>query len=213
MPAAVPAALADLAAAFAQLQVRWYVFGAQAVIAAGVPRLSADLDVTVEVPRGGPRVLLAALATHGITLRDVGDVDLFIAETRVIPAVHGPSQLPIDVVLAGPGLEEDMLARVRLRTVGAVEIPFVDTADLIALKLLAGRPKDLDDVRGLVRAAPAELSLAIARERVAELGALIDDSTLVATFDRLVAEARSTPRGRPPRRPAPLRKKSRRKPC
>jgi hypothetical protein len=26
---------------------RWYVFGAQAVIAYGVPRLSADVDVTI----------------------------------------------------------------------------------------------------------------------------------------------------------------------
>lgn len=209
MPTAVPAALADLAAAFAQLGVRWYVFGAQAVIAAGVPRLSADIDVTVEVPRGGTRALLAALAKHGIGLRDVVDVAAFIAETRVIPAIHDASQMPIDVVLAGPGLEEDMMARVRLRSVGAVEIPFVDTADLIALKLLAGRAKDLEDVRALARAAPAELSLTIARERVAVLGALIDDSTLVDTFDRLVAEAGSPPRGRPTRPHAPPRKKPR----
>ena len=66
VPADVPAALADLAAAFAALGVRWYVFGAQAVIAAGVPRLTADIDVTVELPRGGPRALIAALGRAGI---------------------------------------------------------------------------------------------------------------------------------------------------
>ena len=31
---------------------RWYVFGAQAVIAHGVPRLSADVDVTLELRPG-----------------------------------------------------------------------------------------------------------------------------------------------------------------
>lgn len=61
MPAPpVPAALADLARTFRALRVRWYVFGAQALIAAGVPRLTADIDVTVEVPRGGPRALVDA---------------------------------------------------------------------------------------------------------------------------------------------------------
>jgi hypothetical protein len=208
VPADVPAALADLAAAFAALRVRWYVFGAQAVIAAGVPRLSADIDVTVELPRGGTRALIAALRRHHFELRDLdGDVAAFIAETRVIPALHAPTRMPIDVVLAGPGLEEEMLGRVHVRTVGAVAVPFVDTNDLIALKLLAGRTKDHDDVRALARAAPADLSLATARQRVAALAALVDDSTLLSTFDRLVAEPPPPPKPRPPRSRAPARKK------
>jgi hypothetical protein len=165
VPADVPAALADLAAAFAALGVRWYVFGAQAVIAAGVPRLTADIDVTVELPRGGPRALIAALARAGIALRPVGDVATFIAKTRVIPAIHVASQLPIDVVLAGPGLEEDMLARARRRPVGGIDVPFVDTPDLIALKILAGRDKDLEDVRALGRAGLPGRSLEVARQQ------------------------------------------------
>ncbi|HVV82536.1 MAG TPA: hypothetical protein VHE35_05625 [Kofleriaceae bacterium] len=203
MPADVSAALADLAATFDALGVRWYVFGAQAVIAAGVPRLTADIDVTAEPPRGGARALIAALSRHGITLRDVGDVASFIAETRVVPAVHGASTLPIDIVLAGPGLEHDMLDRARRRSVGGHAIPFVDTADLVALKLLAARDKDLEDVRALLRAAPPELSLSTVRERVATLAALIDDSTLATTLDRLIDDAARArpPNARRPRRP------------
>lgn len=47
-----PAALELLAALSPVLARwgRWYVFGAQAVIAYGVPRLSADVDVTGEAP-------------------------------------------------------------------------------------------------------------------------------------------------------------------
>ena len=197
MPADVAHALADLSRAFARVRVRWYVFGAQAVIAAGVPRLTADIDVTVEVPRGGATALVSALERHGFTLRAVGDVATFVAETRVIPALHVASALPVDVVLAGPGLEEDMLARVQMRVVGGVGVPFVDTADLIALKLLAGRDKDVEDVRALIRAAPAELSLEVARRRVAELGALLDDSTLITRFDELAGA--TPPPNRPPR--------------
>lgn len=205
MPADVPEALADLARAFRSAGVRWYVFGAQAVIAAGVPRLTADIDVTVEIPAGGPQALLAELRGHGVELRDIGDVATFIAETRVIPALHTASGLPVDVVLAGPGLEEEMLARVQVRRVGGVEIPFVELADLIALKLLAGRDKDHEDVRALLRAAPADLSLSVARARVAALGAILDDATMVATFDALIRAARK-PR-RSPTKPRSPRKR------
>lgn len=190
MLVAVSRALVDLARAFEALGVQWYVFGAQAVIAAGVPRLTADIDVTVAVPSGGPMALLTALERSGLRLREVGDVATFIAETRVIPVVHVASNVPVDVVLAGPGPEEDMMERAQLRQVGPAQIPFVDLADLIALKILAGRDKDLEDVRLLIRASPPELSLDIARQRVAHLGALIDDSTLLTTFDRVVGAQR-----------------------
>lgn len=194
MRADVPRALADLTRAFASLRVRWYVFGAQAVIAAGVPRLTADIDVTVELPRGGVDALLDALGRRGVVLRAMDDPRAFIAETRVIPALHRASGLPVDVVIAGPGLEEEMLARAHARIVGGAKVPFVDTADLVALKMLAGRAKDLEDVRALVRAAPPDLSLAVARARVVQLGSLLDDASIARAFDDLVA---AKPRRRP----------------
>jgi hypothetical protein len=48
----VPPAAVDLLSALAPVLTRWgrwYVFGAQAVIVHGVPRLSADVDVTLEL--------------------------------------------------------------------------------------------------------------------------------------------------------------------
>lgn len=84
MPVDVSRALADLARAFEGLGVRWYVFGAQAVAAAGVPRLTADIDVTVAVPSGGPAALMAALEREGLRLRDIGDAATFIADSTML---------------------------------------------------------------------------------------------------------------------------------
>ena len=41
--------LTDLGRALARLGVRWYLFGAQAAILYGVARLTADVDVTVDL--------------------------------------------------------------------------------------------------------------------------------------------------------------------
>jgi hypothetical protein len=58
---AIPRVLADLSRAFRAEGVRWYVFGAQAVAALGVPRLTADVDVTVAASRQQLPGLLVAL--------------------------------------------------------------------------------------------------------------------------------------------------------
>ncbi|MCC7383401.1 MAG: hypothetical protein IT384_16305 [Deltaproteobacteria bacterium] len=193
MPAGLQSVFADLHRGFSTLGVRWYVFGAQAVIAAGVPRFTADVDVTVELPPGGSRRLLSVLGRR-FSLQKLRNAEAFIEQARVIPLVHRSTDIPVDVVLAGPGLEEEMLARVQLRRVGArLEIPFVATTDLVALKVLAGRDKDLEDVRALLRAKPAELSVAKVRAALRRIGALLDDSTLLETFEVQVRHARSRP--------------------
>lgn len=166
----------------------FYVFGAQAVVAAGVPRFTNDIDVTVRVAREDVPSLIAALHDAGFTVRDVGDTATFIAQTRVIPMQHSASETPIDLVLAAPGIEDGILERVTMRNVGGMPVPFIATADLIALKLLAGREKDLEDVRALFRASPPDLAMPEARQRVADLGALLDDSLLLETFDRLATK-------------------------
>jgi hypothetical protein len=59
-----PAALELLAALSSVLPrwEQWYLFGAQAVIAYGVPRLSADVDVTIQLAPDEPERFEEALS-------------------------------------------------------------------------------------------------------------------------------------------------------
>jgi hypothetical protein len=95
---------------------RWYLFGAQAVIAYGVPRLSADVDVTPDDPERFATVMHAA----GFALR-VDDPD-FVRRTRVMPFVHLATAMPVDVVLAASGLEDEFLDRARVVDLGGTSI-------------------------------------------------------------------------------------------
>lgn len=49
--------------------------------------------------------------------------------------------MPVDVVLAGPGLEELFLRRRRRHRRGGVSIPVASPEDLIVMKLLAALPR------------------------------------------------------------------------
>ncbi len=187
-PPSIAEHLGTIAAALGRLGVRWYVFGAQAVIAAGVVRESADIDITTEdVPVAR---LKRALASAGFGLRKgIAGLDELIERHRILPLQHRRTGLLLDVVRAGPGPEEAMLGRVIRRRVGRRLIPFVETNDLLVLKILAGRDKDLEDVRGLLRTGSPEIDVAVVRARLGELGRLIDDANLVGSFDAQVADA------------------------
>jgi hypothetical protein len=148
--------LGDLAAALTPVGVGWYLFGAQAAIVYGAARLTADVDVTVRLPDAmSSQSLAARLADRGFRLR-ISD-PAFIERTRVIPFVHDATGLPLDVVLAGPGIEDQFLSRVHVLSIEGVQVYVASPEDLIVMKILAGRPKDLDDVRAVVAALGAQL--------------------------------------------------------
>lgn len=75
---------------------RWYVFGAQAALVWGRPRLTTDVDVTVKCGVSTDQ-LVRALSTRGFSLRLDG-TEGFIRTTRVVPLEHRVSGLALDVV-------------------------------------------------------------------------------------------------------------------
>jgi hypothetical protein len=181
--------LAGLGRVFAGLGVRWYVFGAQAAILHGAARLTADVDVTAALGDRPTAALVEALARHGFALR-VADVEDFVERTRVLPAVHRDTGIPVDVVLAGPGLEELFLARATDRQVGDVRVPVLGVEDLVATKVLAGRPKDLDDAADVVRAQGGRLDVALVRTTLGLLERALDRSDLLPELERVIDRSR-----------------------
>jgi hypothetical protein len=175
---------------------RWYLFGAQAVQVWGAPRLTADVDVTVQLGVQDFAGFVARMQKKGFELR-VRDVDGFVKKTRVFPFVHRASEIPVDVVLAGPGLEEEFLKRARPVDLGDVALPVISPEDLIVTKVLAGRPKDLEDIRGVLRARLETLDLAHIRRLLQLLQQALGQSNLKPLFEKELALIR---RGRRKRR-------------
>ena len=162
---------------------RWYVFGAQAVVVYGVPRLSADVDVTLALTPDTPDRFARDMQTAGFSLR-VSDPD-FVQRTRVMPFVHAPTGMPLDVVLAGSGLEDEFLDRAVATDVGGAHVPIIEQSDLVIAKILAGRPKDLDDARALWHLHGREMDADRVRRTLRLLEEALGQSDLIASFDTI----------------------------
>lgn len=175
------------------MHARWYVFGAQAVVLWGRPRLTADIDVTVRMDPEEPERLVRAFEASGFSLR-IGNTPEFVRRTRVLPFVHATSGMPMDVVLAGPGLEELFLSRAVPVTIGNLVVPVISPEDLIATKILAGRPKDIEDVRGILRERLSTLDLESIRSTLALLEEALGQSDLRPILERELARGHDQPR-------------------
>ena len=161
----------------------WYLFGAQAVVAYGVPRLSADIDVTLRLTSDSPDRFVEDMRVAGFELR-VDDPE-FVRRTRVLPFLHLASGMPLDVVLAGSGLEDEFLARARLLDIEGLRVPTIDPEDLIIAKVLAGRPKDLEDARGLWRSRGRGMDAARIESVLRLLEEALGQSDLTPAFEAL----------------------------
>ena len=180
--------LADLSRGLAAAGIPWYLFGAQAAIVYGVARLTADVDVTARAPDGTPTSgWLPTVEGCGFDRRFTDP--RFIEQSRVVPLVHTASGLPIDIVLAGPGLEEEFLARAVLRTIDGVPVPVVELSDLVILKVLAGRPKDRDDLTALLAIHRGEIDEPRVRRVLAMLESALGQSDLLPGFEVALEES------------------------
>ena len=185
--------LAALGTCFDSLGVRWYLFGAQAAIFHGVARLTADVDVTVLPEPHSTGRLASVMEANGFRLR-VTATDDFVARTRVLPFVHSATRLPVDVVLAGPGIEEQFLDRAELHVLEGVRVPIATVEDLVTMKILAGRPKDLDDAIGMLRARSEEIDLDHVRRMLQLLEEALSQSDLIPQLEQLIRREKRSAR-------------------
>jgi len=173
---------------FSALRLRWYVFGAQAAILHGSSRMTEDVDVTLEPAHISIRAILDALSAHGFVSRAT-DLEALAVSARVLPIEHDATRTPVDVVLAGPGLEEGFLERASVRSIAGESAPVVAAEDLITMKLLAHRPHDVEDVVAILRAQRGTLELGRTRAILEELEAVLEEEGLAARLDAAIAKA------------------------
>jgi len=141
--------LAKLGRALDTEGVPYMVIGGQAVLRYGEPRLTKDIDITLGVGiEGVPRVE-KAISNLSIRLL-VEDPEAFVRRTFVLPAQDEASGIRIDFVFSFSEYEKQAIARATSVDMRGVPVRFATLEDVIVHKVVAGRPRDLEDVKSIV---------------------------------------------------------------
>lgn len=178
----------DLKAVFESTSSRWYLFGAQAAIIHGASRMTADVDVTVILGNRPVTSLIDALTNKKFELRVTNAAD-FVAQTKILPAVHVKTGIPVDIVLGGHGLEEQFALRAQQYNIGDITVPVAGKEDVIAMKILSGREKDHDDALAIVTAQMESLDMQQIQTTLSTLERILDRSDLRSVLQNLIERA------------------------
>jgi predicted nucleotidyltransferase len=129
-------------------RTKYIVVGGVAVTALGEPRFTADLDVIVFLDDKGIRRLLTDAVDRGFDVHEATELAA-LAEGRALRMKRG--QFHFDVIVRSLFIEDQALAHASTIKVFRRAVRFPSAEDLLVLKLVAGRPRDLLDAEGIVR--------------------------------------------------------------
>jgi hypothetical protein len=193
---ALAAAAREILDWLAARKLRGCVIGGVAVQRWGEPRLTQDVDVTVIAAVGDEKAVIDALLTGFAPRR--ADARAFALRYRVL-LLRASNGVPLDVALGATPFEAEVVKRAssyelepgcRIRTCSA--------EDLVIHKAVAGRPRDMADIEGIVARQGRRLDVRRIRRWLTEFSAVDGMPDLGKTMDAILATSRAKQRS--PRR-------------
>ncbi len=179
----VPEPLASLIEPLKDLQHLLDRFGGRGVVIGGVavgflgkPRFTVDLDAMFlasikEIPH-----ILEMAKQEGIEPRTDKVIE-FAQKSRVLLLRHTASGANIDISLGILPFEEEVVARSIVQNAGALSVRLPTPEDLIILKAVAHRPKDLLDIQAIIESHP-ELDITRIEEWVKQFAEVLEMPSL-----------------------------------
>jgi hypothetical protein len=182
------AALRDLVAWFQAAATPGTVIGGVAASLLGRPRVTRDIDALVVLDESEWAAFLAKGTMLGFVPR-LSDALTFARQARVLLVRHEASGIDIDIAFGALPFEEEAVARAVWRDVGGIRIPLPLPEDLLIMKAVAHRPRDMADIESILAAQP-KLDLPRVRRWVREFSSALDAPELLRDFNALVARQR-----------------------
>jgi len=125
------------------------VIGGQAVLLYGEPRLTRDIDITLGI--GVEEIERVKSVVSSLKLKPlVSDPDSFAKETMVFPVSDKPSGIRVDFIFSFSPYERQAIGRARPIRLGKSMVKFASIEDVIIHKMLAGRPRDIEDIESIM---------------------------------------------------------------
>ena len=185
IPATLLGALADVMKWLDASHIPSIVIGGVAASMLGRARMTRDIDALVLLPEAEWPNAVSTAADHGIVPR-LEDPLGFARRSRMLLLTHIASNIDVDISLGGLAFEQQTIDRAQDYQVAGVRLRLPCVEDLLIMKAFAHRPKDMDDIKGLLDAHP-QADLAIVRQWLKEFATAMSMPDLVDDFEKIVA--------------------------
>jgi hypothetical protein len=180
--------LRDLVAWLDAAQVEGVVIGGLAASILGRPRATRDVDLLVWLEPERWNEFLSLSSRFGFRPRISDPLD-FAELSRVLLLRHEPSSIDLDISLGGLPFEEEAVARGARVDIEGVQVPLVSAQDLLVMKAVAHRPRDLADIEAVLDRNPG-MDLEGAQNWIREFSAALDRPDIFDDFQEIARKRR-----------------------
>lgn len=133
--------------------IPYMIIGGQAVQLYGEPRMTRDIDLTLGLGSEGLDRVVTVCGRCGLKPLPAAPAE-FVRETMVLPTLDEQTGIRVDFVFSATDYERQAISRSRPVELGGVNVRFAAVEDVLVHKVVAGRPRDLEDARGIVAKNP-----------------------------------------------------------
>jgi len=125
------------------------VIGGQAVLVYGEPRLTKDIDITLGIGVDKLRELITLVRNLKLKIL-VDDHEDFVKKTMVLPVLDNKSGIRIDFIFSFSTYEQQAIERAKKVKISNTYVKFASLEDVIIHKMIAGRARDIEDIKSML---------------------------------------------------------------
>lgn len=138
-----------IAATLDQNNIPYMIIGGQAVLLYGLPRLTMDIDITLGLGSGKLPLVVDVLKEIGLNIIPE-NYEEFVRDTSVLPAKDETTGIRVDFIFSFTPYEQKAISRATNVDIDGGTARFASVEDVIIHKIFAGRPRDIEDVSGIL---------------------------------------------------------------
>ena len=178
--------LKSIAKALDEGQMPYMIIGGQAILLYGEPRLTRDIDVTVGIGLDKLPSLLEVAKKANLRILSERPEE-FVKETMVLPTRDEKSGIRVDFILSFTPYERQAIERAKPVQMEGVNVYFASPEDVIIHKIFAGRPRDLEDIRGIL-IKQSQIDLVYLKNWLKEFDQAFPGKNFLETLQKLLEE-------------------------
>ena len=182
--------LSSLVRWFNHQEVQYTLIGGVAVGLVAQPRATQDIDAVVWMDLDEAPTFIDSAEAFGFEAR-VSDALGFLRKNRVLLLRHRESKIGIDVSFGILPFEREMLERALQVDLGGTVVAVATPEDLIILKAVAHRKRDLIDIDNLLNVHP-NVDQNRLRDWIRQFAEALDSPEILTDFERLIEDRGQT---------------------
>jgi len=170
-------------------KIPYVIIGGVAVSIHGEPRLTADIDANIILERSQISLFIKHARKYAIYPVSTETKNIAM-ETGVVPMVYKKGKVTgrFDLIIVENILERLAIERAGLKTMAGVKVRLISPEDLVIHKIASSRPRDHEDLRGILLRQSKRLDFKYIRYWLRKIDQANKGAQLLRQFNRLHKE-------------------------